>query len=139
MVTLDVSVQKDAEGEPPEILRSQRLVATLGHEAGTVVTANATLSDAEDGSKRYRRAQIEAALTPLLIVAGKLQIDVHVTGEIATVGAGGKMVPYPIDHSETFIVAPSEPRARSKVEITAHGPDEGWKQLTLTIGVIARF
>ena len=138
MVALDVSVQKDAEGEPAEILRSQRLVATLGHEAGTVVTANATLPDAEDGSKRYRRAQIEAALTPLLIVAGRLQIDVHVTGEIATVGTGGKMVPYPIDHSETFIVAPSEPRS-FKVEITARGPDEGWKQVTLTVGLIARF
>ena len=138
MVTLDVSVQKDAEGEPAEILRSQRLVASLGHEAGTVVTANATLPDAEDGSKRYRRAQIDAALTPLLIVAGKLQIDVHVTGEIATFGTGGKMVSYPIDHSETFIVAPSEPRS-FKVEITARGPDEGWKQVTLTIGVIARF
>lgn len=138
MVSLDVSVQKDAEGEPPEILRSQRLVATLGHEAGTVVTANATLTDAEDGSKRYRREQIEAALTPLLIVAGKLQIDVRVTGEIATVGAGGKMASYPIDHSETFIVAPSEPRS-FKVEITARGADEGWKQVTLTIGVIARF
>ena len=138
MVTLDVSVEKDAEGEPPEILRSQRLVATLGREAGTVVTANATLPDAEDGSKRYRREEIEAVLTPLIIVAGKLQIDVRVTGEIATVGTGGTRVRYPIDHSETFVVAPSEPRS-FKVEITARDPDEGWKQVTLTVGVIARF
>jgi hypothetical protein len=138
MVTLDLSVEKDAEGEPSEVLRSQRLVATLGHEAGTVVTANATLPDAEDGSKRYRREQIEATLTPLIIVGGRLQIDIHLTGELATVGAGGKTVSYPIDHSETFIVAPSEPRS-FKVEITARAPDEGWKQVTLTIGLIARF
>jgi hypothetical protein len=138
MLALDLSVEKDAEGEPAEILRSQRLLATLGHEAGTVVTAHATLPDAEDGSKRYRRTQLDVTLTPLIVVAGKLQIEVHLTGEIATIGAAGRTQSYPIERSETYIVAPSEPRS-FKVEIVARGADEGWKQVTLTVDLIARF
>jgi hypothetical protein len=138
MLALDLSVQKDGEDEPAEILRSQRLLATLGHEAGTVVTANATLPDAADGSKRYRREEIDLTLTPLIVVAGKLQIDIHLTGEIATVGAGGKTESYPLERSETFVVSPSEPRSFT-VEIAARGADEGWKRITLTVGIIARF
>jgi hypothetical protein len=82
--------------------------------------------------------EIDATITPLIVVAGKLQVDVHLKGEIATVRAGAATVSYPIDHSETFIVAPSEPRSFA-VEVAARGPDEGWQRVTLTLGVIARF
>src|SRR5262245_2617404 len=45
LVTLDLSVERTADGEPPELLRGQRLVAALGREVSTVVVANRTLPD----------------------------------------------------------------------------------------------
>jgi hypothetical protein len=138
LVTIDLSVEKDAEGEPAEILRNQRLIAALGREAGAVVTANATLPDDADGGRRYRRERIEATLTPVLIVSGKLQLEIRLTGEIATVSASGRSVSHPIDRKETFIVGPNEPRS-FVIDVASGGPDEGWAKLKLTVDVTARF
>jgi hypothetical protein len=138
LVTIDLSVEKDAEGEPAEVLRNQRLVAALGREASAVVTANATLPDDADGGKRYRRERIEATLTPALIVSGKLQLEIQFAGEIATVSASGRSVSHPIDRKETFIVGPNETRS-FVIDVASGGPDEGWAKLKLTVDVTARF
>jgi hypothetical protein len=138
LVTIDLTVEKSAEGEPPEVLRSQRLLAAMGREAGAVVTANATLADDADGGRRYRRERIETSVTPMLIVAGRMQVAVHVGGEIATVSASGAEHRYPIDRSETFIVSSGEPRSFD-IQVSSGGADEGWTHLTLSFGVTARF
>lgn len=137
-VTLDLYVEKSADGEATEMLRSQRLVAAMGREASTVITANATLADGADGAKRYRRERLEAVLTPLVIAAGRLQLSVELRGDLATVAADGTPAIAPFDRTESYLVAPNERRSFS-IEVPATGPDQGWTKVTLRVDVVARF
>lgn len=137
-VTLDVQVEKSAEGEATEMLRNQRLVAALGREASTVISANATLPDGPDGGKRYRREQVEAILVPLVIAAGRLQLSVQLRGDFSTIAAEGPPSIAAFDRTESFLVPPGE-RRTFEVEVPAAGRDEGWTKVTLRVDVVARF
>jgi hypothetical protein len=138
LVTLDLQVEKSAPEEVTELLRSQRLVAAIGREASTVIVANQGLPDEPEGGKRYRRERLEAVLTPLVLVAGKLQVDVRLAGDITTVSSNGAQALVPFEHIETCVLAAGERRAFDIV-VDAGAADAGWTRLTLTVEVIARF
>jgi hypothetical protein len=137
-VTIDLEIEKSAEGEPAEMLRNQRLVAALGHEASTVISANTTLPDRADGAKRYRRERLEAILTPLVVAAGRLQLAVQVRGDLGTIAAEGPPSIAAFDRTENFLLQPGE-RRTFDVEVPAAGRDEGWTKVTLRVDVVARF
>ena len=137
-VTIDLQIEKSAEGEAGEMLRNQRLVAALGREASTVVSANATLPDAADGAGRYRRERLEAILTPLVVAAGRLQLAVQVRGDFSTVAAEGPPSIAAFDRTENFLLPPGERRTFT-IEVAAAGKDEGWTKVTLRVDVVARF
>lgn len=137
-VTIDLQIEKSAEGEAGEMLRNQRLVAALGRAASTVVGANATLPDAADGARRYRRERLEAILTPLVVAAGRLQLEVQVRGDLSTIAAQGPPSIAAFDRTESFLLPPGERRTFT-IEVAAAGKDEGWTKVTLRVDVVARF
>ncbi|HUD72021.1 MAG TPA: hypothetical protein VMQ62_08670 [Dongiaceae bacterium] len=137
-VTLDLQVEKGAEGEAAEMLRNQRLVAALGREASTIISANATLPDGADGAKRYRRERLEAILTPLMVAAGRLQLAVQVRGDFSTIASEGPPSIATFDRTENYLVQAGE-RRTFEIEVTPAGKDEGWTKVTLRVDVVARF
>jgi hypothetical protein len=138
LVTLDLSIERTADDEPAELLRSQRLVAALGREVSTVVVANRTLPDGPEEEKRYRRERIEAVLSPVITAAGSLQLDVRISGDVTTMSAENAPSFLPFERAETFVVIPGE-RRRIDIPMAAREPDEGWTRLTLVIEITARF
>ncbi|HKQ97716.1 MAG TPA: hypothetical protein VJV75_07570, partial [Candidatus Polarisedimenticolia bacterium] len=137
-VTIDLQVEKSGEGESSEMLRNQRLVAALGREASTVVSANTTLPDGADGSKRYRRDRLEAILTPLVVTAGRLQLSVQVRGDATTMSSESAPSIAEFDRTESFLLAAGE-RRTFMIDVAAAGRDDGWTKITLRVDVVARF
>ena len=138
LVTLNVTIERSAEGEPTELLRQQVLKAAMAHRASTVASSHHALPDGTDGDKRYRSEELEVTLSPILVVAGRLQIDVAVGGMVATRNASGESVRHPVEASETFVVAPSEPRML-EFEVPSGGPEEGWGRVRFRVQVSCRF
>ena len=138
LVTLDLQIEKRADDEATELRRSQRLVAALGHEVSTVVVANQGLPDEPGGGQRYRRERLEAVLSPVVLVAGRLQLEVRITGDITTVSSNGAQSLVPFERVDTFLLGAGERRAFDIV-VAAGATDAGWTRLTLTVEVIARF
>jgi hypothetical protein len=138
LVTLDLRIEKRADDEATELLRSQRLVAALGREVSTVIVANQGLPDEPGGGQRYRRERIEAVLSPVVLVAGRLQLEVRITGDITTVSSGGGQTLLPFERVETCLLGAGERRAFD-IAVAAGAADAGWTRLTLAVEVIARF
>ena len=140
MVAIDLEVERRVEGESASIIGDQRLLALLGREVSATVSDHTTLdekkTDDEEGA-RFRRERLDLTLSPVVAVAGKLQIEVRVEGEVATVGASGKATAHPIERTETFLVAPLE--ARSLEIVLPGSAQEGWTDLHYLIQVRARF
>ena len=138
LVSLNVTIERSAEGEPTELLRQQVLTATLGRSASTETSSHHALPDGTEGERRYRSEELEVTLSPILVVAGRLQIDVRVGGEVGTQSASGESVRHPVEASETFVVAPGEPRLL-EFEVLSGGPDEGWGRVRFRVQVTCRF
>ena len=138
LVTLDLEVEKRADDEATELRRSQRLVAALGREVSTVVVANQGLPDEPDGGKRYRRERLEAVLSPVVLVAGRLQLEVRITGDITTVSSNGAQTLVPFERVESCLLGAGERRVFDVV-VAAGAADAGWTRLTFLVEVIARF
>jgi len=127
-----------AEGEgQPETLKSNRLRAVLRREASDLFSFNVTLPEAE-GAKRYRREQLEVGLAPQLISGGKLQLEVSVHGELATVSAKDATKSHPIDRHETAVVLPGEAHDL-EIDVRSSGDEEGWSRVRYTIRILSRF
>jgi len=138
LVALNVTIERSAEGEQAELLRNQVLTAALARSASIVASANRTLPDGASGDRRYRSESLEVVLSPILFVAGKLQIDVRVGGEVATVSASEETVRHPVEASETFVVGSGEPRIM-EIEVLSGGPDEGWGRVRFRVQVAGSF
>jgi hypothetical protein len=138
LVTLDLDVEKRADDEPTELLRSQRLVAAIGREVSTVIVANQGLPDAADGGRRYRRERLEATLSPVALADGRIQVDVRFSGDITTMRADGSQSLVPFEHSESCLLRSGERRAFNIV-VASGAADSGWTRITLAVEVIARF
>ena len=138
MITFDVSVERRAEGEQPEIVGDTHLVAAMGREAGTTVADHVILPDDEGGAPRFRDEDLTISLAPLLLVAGRLQVEMTVTGRVSTMGRDGEAAIHPVEHRETWLLAPRESRTYDAV-IPGDAGAEGWSDLHYRIDVRARF
>jgi len=118
-----------AEGEKdPRPMKSDQLHAIVGRETSILFSFNVPLEPDVDGAKRYRREKLEVALTPLLVSGGRVQIALHVEGEMATVAADSAPVLHPIEHAETLVVAPGEQR-EVDIDVRSSDPGEGWERV----------
>jgi hypothetical protein len=126
----------DGDGDPRP-LKSNGLRALLGLEASNLFSFNVPLAEDEDGEKRYRREKLEVTLSPVLISAGRVQIEMRIGGELATVSATAATVAHPIDRRETLVLAPGEPH-RLDFEITA-AENEGWTRVRYRLEIVCRF
>jgi len=139
MIAIDLEVERRVEGEASSIIGDQRLVALLGREVSATVSDHTTLAAAggDDAQARYRRERLDLTLSPVVTVAGKLQIEVRVDGEVATVGASGAAASHAIQKTEVFLMGPLEPRS---FEIVLPGSAaEGWTDLHFLVQIRARF
>jgi hypothetical protein len=138
MITFDLSVERRAEGEQPEIVGDTRLVAAIGREAGTTVADHVTLPDGEGGAPRFRDEDLTISLSPGLLVAGRLQVEMTVTGRVSTMGRDGGAAIHPVEHHETWLLGPRESRTYDVV-LPGDAGAEGWSDLHYRIDVRARF
>ncbi|HZN02149.1 MAG TPA: hypothetical protein VFD06_01045 [Candidatus Polarisedimenticolia bacterium] len=141
MVAVDLEIERRVEGESPSVIGDQKLVALLGREVAATVSDHTTLSgdgegDGDEGA-RFRRERLDVTLSPIVTVAGKLQIEVRVSGEVATVGASGKALAHPIDRTEVFLVSSLE--ARSFEIVLPGSAAEGWTDLRFLVQIRPRF
>lgn len=137
LVSIALEVERRVEGESPSVIGDQQLMAMLGREVAVTVSDHATLSPGEDGGARYRRERLDLTIAPVVVVAGKLQLEVRVAGDVATVGGDDAGAPHPIDKSEVFLLSPLEARS---FEIVVPGTArEGWTELRYLIQVRPRF
>ena len=139
MVAVDLEIERRVEGESSSIIGDQRLVALLGREVSATVSDHTTLAPEKEGEEepRFRRERLDLTLSPVITVAGKLQIEVRVKGEVATVGASRAASVHPIERTEVFLVASLE--ARSFEIILPGSAAEGWTDLHFLVQVRARF
>jgi hypothetical protein len=138
MVTFEVSVERRAEGEQPEVVGDTRLVAAIGREAGTTVADHVTLPDGEGGAPRFRDEDLQISLAPGLVVAGRLQVAMTLTGRVSTIGREGETAIHPVEHQETWLLSPRESRTY-EVVLPGDASAEGWSDLHYRIDVRARF
>lgn len=137
LVGIDLEVERRVEGESASVIGDQRLTALLGREVAVTVGDHATLLPAEGEEARFRRERLDLTLSPVVVVAGKLQIEVAVKGEVATVASEGAPIAHPFEKSEVFLVIPLEART---LEIVVPGSAaEGWTDLHYLIQVRTRF
>jgi hypothetical protein len=108
----------------------------LGREVAVTVSDHVTLP-ADGDEARFRRERLDLAIAPVVVVAGKLQLEVRVNGDVSTVGGGDAAVPHPIEKSETFLLLPLE--ARTFEIVVPGGVQEGWSDLHYLIQVRTRF
>jgi hypothetical protein len=138
LVTLNVTIERAADAEPEELLRNQVLTAAMTKTALTVAVANQALPDGTAGERRYRRERLEVTMSPILVVAGKLQLEVRVDGDVDTISSSGETIRHPVQAAETFVVGPGEPRQLT-FEIPSDGPEEGWSRVRFRVQVASRF
>jgi hypothetical protein len=137
LVGIDLEVERRVDGESASVIGDQQLTALLGREVAVTVGDHVTLPPADGEEPRFRRERLDLTLAPVVVVAGKLQIEVAVKGEVATVGSEGTPVAHPIEKREVFLVTPLEART---LEIVVPGSAaEGWKDLHYLIQVRTRF
>jgi hypothetical protein len=128
-----------ADGETdPRPLKSDQLHAILGREASVLFSFNAPLDPDAQGGKRYRREKLEVGLTPLVVSGGRVQVEIRVLGEMATVGADVPPVTHPIEHADTIVLAAGETR-EIDVDVRSSGDDEGWARVHYRLAVVGTF
>lgn len=138
LVTLNVSIERAADDEAAEVLRNQILTAAMARSAITVASAHVQLPEGAGGDRRYRSERLEVTLSPILLVAGRLQMEVRVDGDVDTVSSSGETIRHPVQAAETFVAPPGEVRQVS-LEIPSNGPDEGWSRVRFRVQVTCRF
>lgn len=133
-----LTVSRGEGDRDPRPMKSNRLRATLGREAGNLFSFNVTLEPDETGAKRYRKEEMEVSLTPVLISGGRLQVEIAVRGDLATVSAGASPVAHPFDHRDTMVLSPGETSSLD-IDVRSSGPEEGWSRVRYRLGVVAAF
>ncbi len=125
----------DADLQP---LKSNRLRAAVGREASDLASFNLPLPEGKRGDRRYRKEEIEAALSPVLVSGGQVQIELRVHGELVTVSATEPKVTHPVDRRETLVLSSGEPHTVD-LEIRSSDPDEGWSRVRYRFDVVSLF
>ena len=133
-----LSVSRADEEKPVELLKANRLRTSLGHEASNLFSFQLPLPDDARGSRRYRREKLEVTLTPAVVSAGRLQVELQIHGEVATVSAAEPTVAHPVDRAETLVLA-SGGTHRLELEVPSSGAREGWGKVRYEIQITGRF
>jgi len=133
-----LSVARGEGDKDPQPMKSNQLRAGLGREASNLFSFNVTLDPDATGDKRYRKEELEVTLTPTLESGGRLQVDVAVRGELATVSAGAPPITHPFDHQDTLILSPGETHSLD-IDVHSSGADEGWSRVRYRLGVTGAF
>lgn len=137
-MAFDIALERGEDDALPQLLRSDRLSTTLGGEAGSLFSSNRPLPDSADGERRYRRDRIEVRVAPRILSGGRLQVEVTLQGEVATISASGTDGRHPIDVEEILVLATGE-SGDIGVTITASPEEAGWSQVHYLLRVTGRF
>ena len=136
-VDFELSVGRGEGDKEPQPMKSNQLRASFGRQASNLFSFNVPLDPDATGDKRYRKEEIEVTLTPTLESGGRVQVDIAVRGELATVSAGAPPITHPFDHQDTLILSPGEKRS---LDIDVHSSsDEGWSRVRYRLGVTGAF
>lgn len=119
-------------------LQSNGMRAAVGREASSVFAFNVPVEESPAGGRRYRREQLEVRVAPVLIQEGRLQMDLRVSGELATVSAREATVTHPIDHDERVEI-PSGGTHVVDLEIASSGGEEGWSKVRYRLTLVVTF
>jgi len=133
-----LSVARADGSKDPRPMKSDQLHAALGKEASSLFSFNVPLDPDGDGGKRYRRERLEVALTPLMVSGGRVQVDIRVQGEMATVGAAAPPVTHPIEHLDRLVLAAGETR-EIEVDVRSSGDAEGWERVHYRLALVGTF
>jgi hypothetical protein len=133
-----LTVYRSGEDGQLAPLKSNGLRAALGREASNVFSFNVPLAETAAAGKRYRRERMEVRVTPVVVQEGRLQLDIRIEGELATVSALQPTVSHPIDHRESTTL-PSGGTHTVDLDIDAGGPDEGWGTVRYRLALVATF
>jgi hypothetical protein len=136
-IAFDVSLARGENDAVPHVLRIDRLSTTLGGEAGSLFSSNMPLADSADGERRYRRERLDVKVAPRILAGGRLQVEIRLWGEIATISASGTDERHPIDVEETLVLTNGE---TDDIEVTVIGSaEEGWSRVRYLLRVTGRF
>jgi hypothetical protein len=138
LVDFELAAARADDGGPMTLLKSNRLRAGLGREATNHFAFNLPLPEGRRGAKRYRRERLEIELSPILISGGRLQAELRVRGEIATVSAAEEAIAHPVDHRETLVLASGEAHL-VRLDVPSSGEAEGWGRVGYELQIVARF
>lgn len=133
-----LSVSRADGDEDLRAMKSNGLRAMLGREASDLFSFNVPLETDRSGAPRYRREKLEVTLTPTVVSAGRVQVQIGVRGELATVGADTAPVIHPIEHADMIVVAPGEAR-EVDIDVRSGGPGEGWARVRYRLSVVGTF
>lgn len=137
-VVFDIALERGEAEALPRLLRSDRLGTTLGGEAGSLFSTNTPLPDSADGERRYRRERLEVRVAPHILSGGRLQVEVRLVGEVATVSASGTDGRHPIEVEKTLVLAAGE-SGDIGVTIPASEVESGWTSIQYILRVTGRF
>jgi hypothetical protein len=134
----DLDIARGQDGGTVEPLKNNRLRAILGRKADNLFAFNVPLPESPQGDKRYRREQVEIGIHPEVISAGRIQVRIVMTGQIATVSGDGTTIPHSFEKEDTAVLAPGG-SLPLEVEVTSGGAGEGWSWVLYRLLVTARF
>ncbi|MBI1949739.1 MAG: hypothetical protein HYS34_00045, partial [Acidobacteria bacterium] len=69
---------------------------------------------------------------------GRLQVEVALRGELATVSADASSAAHPFAHMDTMVLAPGEMDSLD-IDVRSSGAEEGWSRVRYRLGVTAAF
>ena len=134
----EISFERAEGDRPPRLLRTDRVSSTLGRDVSSLFARNEPLPDGPEGEKRYRRERITVRIAPQIVSGGRLQIDVDLEGEVATLDADGPIARHPLQRGATFVMISGE---RHNLEVSVRSSDEaeGWSVVQYVVQVTGRF
>ena len=133
-----LSVSRGEGDKEPKPMKSNRLRALRGHEAGNHFSFNVTLDPDASGARRYRKEEVDVSLTPVLISGGRVQVEVALHGELATVSADAPPSAHPFSHTDTLVLSPGLSQSLD-IDVHSSGDAEGWRRVRYRLGVTADF
>jgi hypothetical protein len=119
-------------------LKNAGLSAAIGRAASHIFAFNVPLEETEAAGRRYRREHLEVWITPLLFRDARLQFELRVTGELATVAARLPTESHPVDRAEIVDLGSGGTHV-IEIEIASSSPAEGWSKVTYRLTVACDF
>ncbi|MGH9750014.1 MAG: hypothetical protein ACRD6R_08840, partial [Candidatus Polarisedimenticolia bacterium] len=137
-VRFHLSVARAEEDRSLELLKTNVLRAAVGREAGNVFSFNVPLEETPRTGARYRREHVEVKLVPVLFGEGRLQTQVEIKGELATVSANEATTRHPFARSVELDQS-SGGVQEFDFEISSSGAEEGWTRVRYRLTVVCSY